>query len=63
MPENFFARFANEIYEHITAQGGRLLCLVNTTKPMNSVVEDGEWKVLPVKAALEKIKQALRETK
>jgi hypothetical protein len=30
---------------------------------MNSVVEDGEWKVVPVKAALEKIKQALRETK
>jgi hypothetical protein len=30
---------------------------------MNSVVEDGEWKVVSVKAALEKIKQTLLREK
>lgn len=56
-------RIADEIYECITSEGGRFLRLVNTNKPMDSITEEGEWSVVPVKVAIEKIKQGLREKK
>ena len=54
-------RIAEEVYHQIQAKGGRFLSRVD--RPQNFVIEDGVWKEISYEMAVEKCKQALRQTK
>ena len=55
------AKIAKEILDHIHSLGGRFLKLDENAEPVEFIIEDGEWYETDEKAALEKIKQSLRQ--
>jgi hypothetical protein len=54
-------KIAKEILDKVHAVGGRFLRLIETSEPVDSIIEEGVWEVVGEKVALDKVKQGLRE--